>query len=459
MIILSRVVASSRLIALVLLFSGGLLAVPAAVHAATGSKNGKFVEIQRVVSPGGIKAWLVNDASIPIISMRFAFRGGASLDPVGKEGLAEMTSALIDEGAGDLNSETFQRRLQDLSITLRFSAGRDTFSGNLTTLTKNRKQAFDLLHLALTSPRFDAEPVSRIRSQLLSGLRSDLADPGTIAGRTLSKMLFPGHPYGRPVEGSVKSIKAITATDLKGFTARRLAQDNLYIGVVGDISAEELAKKLDKIFGSLPKKAAPYVVADVVAKADGRTRVVDMAVPQSSIVFAQKGLKRNDPDFFTAYVLNHILGSGGLTSRLYDQIREKRGLAYSIGSYLYPMQHSALIYGSGGTANKRVGETIAVLKTEWRKMAEHGVTKTELADAKTYLTGSYPLRFTSSGNIASILVAVQVEKLGIDYLEKRNSLIEAVSLKQVNRLAKKLLDANSLTIVVVGQPKGVKSTP
>jgi len=433
------------------------VAVPA--FAKAESKTSKFVQIEQVVSPGGITAWLVNDPSIPVISLRLAFRGGASLDPIGKEGLAKMVSTLIDEGAGDLDSQTFQRTLQDQSISLRFGAGRDTFSGTLKTLSKNRDKAFDMLRLALNSPRFDAEPVSRLRSQLLSGLRRDQEDPDTIAGRTLSEMLFPNHPYGRPVEGTLDTIGTITADDLRGFVARRLAQDNLYVGVVGDISAQELGQRLDEIFATLPENAAPFVVDDVDPKVDGRTRVIDMAVPQSAIVFAQKGLKRNDPDFFPAYVLNHILGSGGFTSRLYDEIREKRGLAYSVGSYLYPLDHSALITGSSGTANERVAETLSVLKDEWRKMSEHGVTAAELSDAKTYLTGSYPLRFTSSGSIASILVSMQVQDLGMDYLERRNSLVEAVTLDQVNRLAKTLLDTDRLTVVVVGQPEGLKNSP
>ena len=443
----------SRLIVLM------MFAFAAPAFARADTKTGKFVQIEQVVSPGGVTAWLVNDPSIPVISLRLAFRGGASLDPVGKEGLAKMVSTLIDEGAGDLDSQTFQRTLQDQSISLRFGAGRDTFSGTLKTLTKNRDKAFDMLRLALNNPRFDAEPVSRLRSQLLSGLRRDQEDPDTIAGRTLSKMLFPDHPYGRPVDGTLDTIGAITADDLRGFVTRRLARDNLYVGVVGDISARELGQRLDEIFAALPKNAAPFAVDDVDPRTDGQTRVVDMAVPQSAIVFAQQGLKRNHPDFFPAYVLNHILGSGGFTSRLYDEIREKRGLAYSVGSYLYPLDHSAMITGSSGTANGRVAETLSVLKAEWRKMAEHGVTAAELSDAKTYLTGSYPLRFTSSGNIASILVSVQVQGLGMDYLEKRNSLVEAVTLDQVNRLAKTLLDTDSLTVVVVGQPEGLKNTP
>jgi len=417
------------------------------------------VNVQRVVSPGGIEAWLVSDHINPIISLRFAFRGGASLDPVGKEGLANLASSLLDEGAGDLDSQTFQRRLEDLSVTIRFEAGRDTFQGRLKTLSENKDQAFAMLAVALNKPRFDIEPVNRIRSQVLAGLRRDQEDPDTIAGRTLSKELFPDHPYGRPVDGTSQSVEAITIEDLKSFASERLARDNLFIGVVGDIEPEELGRRLDQVFLPLPEKSSGATTPDIEPQDKGRTVVVDMAVPQSAIVFSQKGLKRDHPDFYTAFVLNHILGGGGFTSRLYDEIREKRGLAYSIGTYLYPLRHAALIQGYGGTANERVAETLKVLKDQWRRMAEKGVSAEDLTDAKTYLIGSYPLRFTSSGRIASILVSMQLENLGIDYLDRRNSLVEAVTREDVNRLAKSLLDPDNLVVVVVGAPEGVTSTP
>jgi zinc protease len=416
------------------------------------------VKVVRVVSPGGIEAWLVSDHINPIINMRFAFKGGASLDPVAKEGLANMVSGLLDEGAGDLDSQSFQRQLEDLSVTIRFEAGRDTFGGRLKTLTDNRENAFQLLKDAINKPRFDDEPVSRIRAQILASLRRSSQDPGSVAGLALSKELFPGHPYGRPVNGTPDTVKAIAVDDLKGFVARRLARDNLMIGVVGDIKPEELGRRLDQVFATLPKNSMASKVKEVEPAGSGRTRVIEMAVPQSSIAFAQKGLKRDDANFYTAYVLNHMLGGGGFTSRLYNEVREKRGLAYSIGSYLYPLRHAGLVQGYGGTANARVGEALKVLKSEWARMANTGVSAEELADAKTYLTGSFPLRLTSSGRIASTLVAMQSEKLGIDYLDQRNRFIEAVTLEGVNRLAKSLLDPENLVIVIVGTPDGVTST-
>ena len=416
------------------------------------------VTIERVLSLGGIEAWLVQDHTNPIITMRFAFRGGAALDPEGREGLANMVSTLLDEGAGDLDSKIFQGRLEDLVITLRFDAGRDNFGGRLRTLVENKATAFELLTLALTRPRFDAEPLERIRSQIFSSLRQEAEAPNTIAGKTLFKTLFPAHPYGRPVDGTLESVAAITQTDLKGFVKRRLAKDNLAIGVVGDITAKALKTVLDKTFGGLPAKAWAWAIPEAVLKGQGRTTVVTKPAPQSAIVFADKGPKRQDPDFYAAYVMNHVLGGGGFTSRLYNTVREKRGLAYSVYSALHPLDRAGLIFGGAGTANKSVSETIAVMRGEWTRMATQGMSEKELADAKTFLTGSYPLSFTSSDRIASMLTGIQMDNLGIDYPDRRNGLIEAVTLDDVNRLAKELLRPDQLTVVVVGRPDGVKST-
>ncbi len=417
----------------------------------------RAIEVQRVISPGGIEAWLVEDHTNPLVALRFAFRGGAGLDPMGKEGLADLVSSLLDEGAGDLDSQAFQGRLEDMAITLRFDAGYDTFGGRLRTLSANLGEAFDLLRLALTLPRFDDEPVARIRGQILTMIRRNLEDPDGIAGRTLRRALFPDHPYGRPVMGTEDSIKSITAADLKRFVAERLARDNLVIGAVGDIDADQLATLLDKTFGGLPGQAAPWQLPEVTPAATGRTIVVRKAVPQSAILFAQAGIKRDDIDFYPAYVMNYILGGGGFTSRLYSEVREKRGLAYSVYTTLTPLESSALLQGGAGTANARVAETLGVVRAEWRRMATGGVDETELADTKTYLTGSFPLRFSSSGRIAAILTAIQLDNLGIDFLQRRNGYVEAVTGDDVNRVARRLLDAKGLTTVVVGQPEGVSS--
>lgn len=416
------------------------------------------VEVKRVVSPAGIEAWLVEDRANPIVSLRFAFRGGAALDPAGKDGLARMVSSLLDEGAGEMNSQAFQGALEDRAISMSFDAGFDSVGGSLRALNEHRATAFRLLGLALGQPRFDPEAVERVRAQTLTQLRRDAEDPGTVSQVRLFAGLFPGHPYGRRTLGTPDSVAAIAVDDLKQFIGERFGRDQLVVGVSGDIGPDELGALLDSTFGALPAKAKPTAVADVEPTFDGGVHVIRKPVPQSSIAVAAPGLKRDDKDFYATYVMNHILGAGGFTSRLYQEVREKRGLAYSAGTSAHPMQHAALILGGAGTANARVGETLAVFRAEWKRMADEGVTEAELQDAKTYLTGSFPLRFTSTGAVAGMLVAMQIDRLGIDFLDRRNDYIRAVTQADIARVARRLLDPKKLTAVVVGEPEGIKGT-
>lgn len=416
------------------------------------------VEPQRVVSPGGIEAWLIEDRSNPIIALDVGFRGGAVTDPADKAGRARMAAALLDEGAGGLDSQAFQKELADLSIRLSFDAGRDTFTGSLTTLTRNRERAFELLRLALTEPRFDAEPVERIRQQLIVRAKRDAVDPDSVAWSTLTAALYPDHPYGRRTDGTPESLAAIERADLEAFVAERLARDNLYIGVAGDISAAELGPLLDAVFGALPAESAPIAAGAADPAADGGTIVVDKEVPQSVVALGHGGIARDDPDYYTAYAVNYILGGGGFASRLYTEVREARGLAYSVYSYLNPLDRSSLVLGGVATANARVGESLELIRQEWARMAAEGPSAEELADAKTYLTGSFPLRFNSTGALSRILVGMQMEKLGLDYLERRNDYIEAITLEDARRVAAELYKPEALTAVVVGRPDGIEAT-
>ena len=417
------------------------------------------IDIKQVKSPGGIEAWLVRDTSIPVISINFSFRGGASVDPVGREGRAEMVSGLLDEGAGDMTSQDFQRALGDIAARLRFSSSTDRFRGSLRTLSVNRDEAFRLLALAVNNPRFDARPVERIRAQMIAGLRSALQDPGTIATRAWYGMVFPNHPYGRPNGGTIESVESIAIADLKDFASRYFVRKDLVIGVAGDITAEELKPRLDQVFGRLPAAGAGNSVENTAPAAIGKQVVVERDIPQSVVMFGHAGLARADPDWYPAYVMMQVLGGGGLSSRLTEQVREKRGLAYSVYSYLNPYDHSALIMGGVATANARVAESLKVIRAEWQRMADHGLTTEELASTKTYINGSFPLRLDSTRRIAGMLLAVQINRLGIDYLNSRDALMNKVTLDDIKRVAKRLLKANELTVVVVGKPKGLESTP
>ena len=416
----------------------------------------RAVEVKRVVSPSGIEAWLVEDHTNPLLSMSFAFRGGAIADPVGKSGTAELLSGLLDEGAGELTSEVFQRRLEDHAIKLGFDAGRDAFAGSLKTLSKHGDEAYGLLRLALTQPRFDEEPVTRVRSQVQANLARQLRDPDTIASRAWMAQSFPDHAYGRPVEGTPESIRAVTVDDLRGFMRDRFARDGLIVGVCGDITPEKLAALLDIAFGALPAKAKPLPVEQTVPAAGVKVFVEHVEVPQSVLVFGQAGISRRDPDWYAALVMNYLLGGGGFSSKLTEEVREKRGLAYGISTGLNPMDYSALLIGGTATRNAKVDETIAVIRQVWDQLRQDGPAPEPLNDAKTYLMGSFPLQLTNTGSIAGVLVAMQRDQLGIDYLDHRSALIGQVTAADVRRVAERLLDTAKLTFVVVGNPQGLQ---
>jgi len=432
----------------------------AAVSIFTLAGAAATMEIRKVVSDKGIVAWFVPDKSVPMLAMSFAFRNaGSATDPDGKEGLAEMTSSLLDEGAGELESQNFQRALEDIAAQMSFGAGRDTFTGRLRTLTAKRGKAFDLLRLALNAPRFDDQPVQRIRLQILASLRRSIENPRRISGQLWSKKIFPGHPYSKLSSGSEKTVNTLTVSDIRTFVRDRFTRDRLIVGVVGDITEQELKTRLDAVFGDLPVTGPKFEIPEVKAAGSGKTLIVRKQIPQSVVILGHGGIKRDDPDWYKALLVTRVFGGGGLSSRLYEEIREKRGLAYSVYAYLSPMQHSGIVAGGVATQNARAAESISVIRAEWKKLAEEGITAKELATAKTYLNGSFPLRLGSSRGIAGMLVGIQIADLGMNYIEKRPSLINSITLAEANRVARRLFRADDLTVIVVGDPKGMEEKP
>jgi len=414
-------------------------------------------DIKEVVSPGGIKAWLVEERSIPIVSMNVAWRGGASLDPREKAGMAHLAASTMDEGAGELDSIAFQERLSDLAIQLKFSAGKDSFSGNLKTLSENTDEAFRLFGLAISDPRFDEEPVERIRGQILTSLNQKLADPNSLAGRAWFKLAFGDHPYSQPTEGTIETMTAVTRPDLAAFAKSRIARNNMVIGVVGDIGADELALLLDKTFGLLPKEASASAVPDTTPLPEAAVKIIDQNIPQSAVIFGGQGIKRDDDDYYAAYVLNYVLGGGSFDSRLTEEIREKRGLVYSVYSYLYPLDSAGLQMGGFGTNNASVSEALDLVAEEVAKIRDTGVTDEELEAAKTYLNGSFPLSLSSNASIARLMVAMQINDLPKEYLDERPKLINAVTAEDIKRVAQQLLDPEKLIVVVVGKPTDLEA--
>ncbi len=413
------------------------------------------MDIKEVTSPGGIKAWLVEDKTIPLIAMQFSFKGGGALDPAGKDGVSHFLTGMMDEGAGDLDSAAFQKQRDELAFKMSFDASLDYFEGNFQTLSRNRDRSFALLKLAITSPRFDAEPLERVRQQFLVSAKDDDENPDKIASRAWMTAALGGHPYARDMNGSEKTLAAVTAADLAAAHQRIFARRTLQIAVVGNIDAATLSRLLDETFGGLPEGAEPELPAMVKPAAGPSLKVIDRDIPQSIIIFGHGGILRSDPDFFPAYIMSEILGGGGFGSRLTGEIREKRGLTYGVGAGLVPLDRAGLFMGSLGTRNEKAGEALALVKDVMKRMAGEGPTAQELAEAKTFLTGSYALRFDSNAKIAGQLLGIQQQNLGIDYIARRNAMVEAVTLEQVKAQAKRLLDADRLIVTVVGRPQGL----
>ena len=438
----------AKIVRNILLASWVLWAFTAAANAFT---------IQEVTSPGGIKAWLVEEKAIPLLAMNYSFRSGSAEDPAGREGVSEFLTGMMDEGAGDVLSQEFQKKREELAFRMSFSADTDFFEGRFQTLTRNRKASVDLLKRAITSPRFDPEPLERVRQQFLLNVRDKDQDPQSIAWQAWMEDILPGDPYSRRSEGTEASMSAITADDLRAAHRRIFNRDTLQVAVVGDITAAELGPLLDDVFGGLPEKAPEKVKLPPAKPVDGpKLTVIERDMPQSIIVFGHEGILRTDPDFIPAYIMSEILGSGGLTSLLSEEIREKRGLTYGVSFSLAPMQRVGLYAGVLQTKNASAGEALSAAKDVLAKFAETGPTQQQLDEAKTFLTGSYALRFSSNSAIASQLLGLQQEKLGIDYVQKRNAMAEAVTLDQVKAQAKRLLHPDRLIVTVVGKPEGLK---
>lgn len=430
----------------VLLFVA-LLFVPLAAQA----------EVKEVISRSGVRAWLIEDHSLPLVSMNFAFEGGSAIDPVGKEGLSTLLAATLDEGSGDLDSRAFQAALSERSIGIGFSADEDALFGSLKTLSREKDNAVALLRLALHSPRFDAEAIDRMKDALIARRQYGLSDPNWLASQGFEQLALADHPYGRPAGGTVASLRAITRDDLVAAVPQHIVRNRLRVAVVGDMSPGELARVLDQVFGDLPQGVDQVNLPEMHISGAGETALIPRDQPQTVIMAGLPGIKREDPEWFSALVMNYVLG-GDFQSRLMSEIRIKRSLTYGISTALVPYKAGGALYAMASADNGKVRELMEQLREQMRKMAMGGVTEDELSEAKTYLTGSFALRFSSTDDIAEVLLEVQRIGLPASYLEARAGLINKVSQGDVARLAEQLLKPDALSVVMVGHPDDVTPT-
>jgi zinc protease len=422
-----------------------------------GAQAASAMTIEKIVSPAGIEAWLVREQATPLVALSYAFHGGSTQDPADKSGTANLTADMLDEGAGDLDSKAFHERLENRAIELSFQVGRDYFHGSLRTLSENRDEAFDLLRLALNKPRFDAEALERVRGQEIAGLRREITNPNNIASKSWWQTAFPDHPYGRQTKGTVDTVPRITADDLRGYVRRVFARNELTISIVGDIDAKAAGALIDRAFAGLPAKSDLKPVATATPRGLGRRIVTDLDVPQAVMTFGGNGIERNDPDFMAAYIVNHILGGGSFSSRLYREVREKRGLAYGVSDSLVWFKRAAVVLGGTATRADRTAEALDIIETETKRMADEGPTPEEMAAAKSFLKGTYALSLDTSVKIAAQLTQIQLDRLGIDYIQRRGALIDAVTIADAKRVAKRLYGGGML-VTVAGRPKGLTST-
>lgn len=423
--------------------------VPGAARAA--------IEIVERTSPGGIVFWHMEEPSIPMVALEVSVAGGAALDPAENAGAANMAMSLMDEGAGERGASAFAAEAERLSARFGFSASRDRVSVSARMLVENLDASAGLMAEALASPRFDAEAVERVRGQILSNLASEETDPRDVAGKAWYARAFPGHPYGRPTDGTPDSVAALTREDLVAAHGRLLNRARATVGVVGALDAEAAGVLVDTVLAGLPAEAPSEAAlpASPAAAPPPGVEIVDLPVPQSQVILGHAGLDRDDPDYIPAYVMNYVLGGGGFSSRLMTEVREKRGLAYGVYAYLADLEGAPLYISGVATANDRVAESIEVIRAEWARMASEGVSDEELAKAKQYLTGAFPLRFDTNAKIARFMVAAQEAGLGVDYVEIRNGLIEAVTREDIARVAARVLQPQALSVIVVGQPAGL----
>jgi zinc protease len=431
--------------------------IASAALAIAGAMSPAFaqIDVQEITTESGITAWLVEEHSIPFTALELRFKGGMSLDRVGKRGEVNLMMATLEDGAADLDAQEFAKARDSLAAGFDFDANIDSVSISARFLTENRDEAVALLRTAIMEPRFDQEAVDRVRGQVLSNIESNTTSPNNIASSTLNALAFGDHPYGSSSSGTVETVTGLTPEDMSTTLTRVLVKDRLYVSAVGDITGPELAKILDDLLGDLPQSGPefpPYVAPALT----GGVTVVPFDSPQSVVMFGHSGIKRDDPDFMSAYIANEIIG-GSRESRLMQEVREKRGLTYGIGSYLVPYSHSEVVLGQFSSGNAVTAQAIDVVKDEWRRLIDEGISAEELEEAKTYLTGAYALRFDGNAPIASILVGMQMSGLERDYIVKRNDVVNAVTLEELNRVVRDLYKPEELTFIAVGQPDDLKS--
>ena len=416
------------------------------------SKNSDAIQFESLETKNGIKFWLIEDKALPLVSISFSFKGGSILDPVGKSGVTNLMTSLLDEGTQNFTASEYRLFKRENGIKISFSTSKERIEGTFQVVKPRLQEGFYLLHESINKAKFPINEIKKIKSQVEASIKIDNSNISTIASNKFNKFFFKDKLIGRNTKGSLETLGNISRDDIQSIYRSSFIKNRLVIGISGDIEPDLAKKYVDYVFGDLPSKKFINPIS-MLEDLNKGMKIIEMKTPQTTVVFGQKGLGRKDKEYFAARVINYVLGGGGFQSRLYKEIREANGLVYSIYSYLLPYEYAGVIVGGFQTRNQNVGKTIEKVKTEWNRIKTEGITKIELQNAKTYYKGSFSRNFTSTLSIASLLMIVQYYDLGEDYFDKRDLIIDNLKLNELNNLAKNLFDSETLFFMIVGEPK------
>ncbi len=409
------------------------------------------LDFKSLKTDSGIKFWLIEDKSLPLVSVSFLFKGGSSLDPVGKEGVTNLMTSLLDEGSDNFSPSEFKLAMRENGVKISYSAGKEKINGTFQVVKSQIQEGFWLLYESLNKPIFQSDKINEVKSQIEASIKIDQSNISTIASDKFNDFFFINNKLGKAVKGNLDSLSKIKRSDILKSFKKSITKNNLVIGIAGDISSELAKKYIDYVFGNLPINNSIKPISKIPNLRNG-VEIFEIDTPQTTVVFGQIGLSRNNKDYFSARIANYILGGGGFQSRLYKEIRERNGLVYSIYSYLLPFERTGIIIGGFQTRNANVKNTIQKVRDEWINIRVNGISKKELANAKTYFKGSFSRNLTTTISIANLLMIVQYYDLGEDYFANRDLIIDNVKLNHVNKLVKNLFDNDKLFFMVVGKP-------
>ena len=419
-------------------------------------KDKRFsANVQEIISPKlKLKAYLFEEHSNPIVSVEFLFKNaGSAYDPDYKEGLGTLLATMLSRGAGKYDMEAFNAILEQNAIGLDFENTKDDFSGALKFIKSDIVLATKMFNLALTKPTFNRIRLKQAKKDMLDNYKYMLEQPDSYAMLEAAKQLFGKHPYHNSRMGTLDSGQRITVTDLRTFQKQHLTQDNLLIGIAGDVSAIEAGDLIDKLFAGLPRhaKITPIPQADIqITSPDYH---ISRNLGQNIGFFYAKGVAREDERFYPLVIAIEILSGNGLTSRIQKAAREDKGLTYGVYGDLANYDKSNFIYGRFASTPDKFEQLKQIIQTEWDRLGKSGVTEEELAQAKDYMIASEPLRYADIGNISGTLVAMQKWNLGLDFLQKRNTYIRNITLDEVNQVAKQYFTPDNLRFVTIGDSK------